>query len=415
MPSSSSTSAARPDVPQPARQVTHKLRDASVLYVNSFPGEHVGGGEVHLLHLIRAAVGAGMRVAAVTASSSLAEAIRDQGGAVVEDDLKTRVPSAVCRLVRYVRRSQAAIVQGTSPYTNLLARLAATVTGAYAIDTFHTQPASTLAFRSDAKALLSQKLRDSADAATRRLSTVSIAVSDAVRRDYLDRGANPSQVVVVHNGVDIAALTASTHASGEPVDAALYGPGPSIGSVGRLEPVKGFDVLLAAVPAVLAAHPDAQFLIAGDGPERKHLADLRGTSPTCADHVHLLGFVEPIASFLGHLDVYCLPSRSEGFNITILEAMALGIPVVATDVGGTAEAVNDGSTGILVPPERPDLLAAALDRMLSRPDIRREMGRNARRVAEERFEVTAMQEALLEVYHRVLTGEIRQRQRFRLR
>jgi hypothetical protein len=133
-----------------------------------------------------------------------------------------------------------------------------------------------------------------------------------------------------------------------------------VGTLGRLEPVKGLDVLLDAVPLVAEAVPGARFLLAGGGPEREALAARVASDPVLSERVTLLGFVPSAPAFLGMLDCYCLPSRSEGFNTTILEAMALGVPVVATDVGGTREAVRDGETGRLVPSGDPAALAVAL-------------------------------------------------------
>lgn len=150
-----------------------------------------------------------------------------------------------------------------------------------------------------------------------------------------------------------------------------------VASVGRLVPVKGLDVAIHAVASV----EGARLVIAGDGPDRGELeARARGT------RTRFLGRVGPEERdrLLAAADAFVLPSRvlasgrSEGLPVALLEAMAAGLPVVASDVGGIAELVRDGHDGLLVPPDRPDRLAAALGRLARDESLRRTLGRSAR-------------------------------------
>ena len=161
----------------------------------------------------------------------------------------------------------------------------------------------------------------------------------------------------------------------------------SVVAMGRLTHQKGFDVLIRAFASVVRRHPGATLTIWGSGPEHDTLialADRLGL----AGCVRLAGFVnEPFEALL-RSSVFVLPSRYEGFGLALAEAMALGMPVVATDCpSGPGEIVRDGVDGLLVPPEDPDRLADALCAVLDNPDLARRLAGNARDVR-ERFSLT---------------------------
>lgn len=147
-------------------------------------------------------------------------------------------------------------------------------------------------------------------------------------------------------------------------------------AVGRLIPLKAYDVLLQAL-ALLAGRGYAfQLSLAGDGPEREmlgRLADELGIG----DRVHLLGEVDNVPHLLQQAQIMVHPSRSEGLSNTILEGMAVGLPVVAACTGGTPEIVQDNHNGLLVPPDDPLALAAALGRLFAEPELRERLGKTA--------------------------------------
>ena len=150
--------------------------------------------------------------------------------------------------------------------------------------------------------------------------------------------------------------------------------GEVVGFVGRLEPRKGPLDLVEAAPAIRAARPQARVGLVGDDPfgaDPAYTARVRG-----ADGVEHHGWVDDAAGLMRHLDVLVVPSRAEPFGTVAAEAMAAGTPVVATRVGGLPEVVEDGVSGLLVEPGRPDALADAVVRVLER---RAEMGEAARR------------------------------------
>lgn len=196
-------------------------------------------------------------------------------------------------------------------------------------------------------------------------------------------GIRPERVRRIWNGVPVSEPRRRLPA--EPV---------RIGAMGRLVAQKGFDVLVRAVQRL--DHPgDVHVLIAGDGPEREALSRLATRRP-----VELTGFRHDVAGFLADLDVFCLPSRWEGLPFVLLEAMMLGVPVVATDVGDVREAAGPGA--VVVPPDDVAALAGALQSLLDDPARRVTLGRRAHERASSALTVGAMADATGAVYEEVL-------------
>jgi len=173
--------------------------------------------------------------------------------------------------------------------------------------------------------------------------------------------------------------------------------GPVIGTVGRLVPIKGHVWLLQAAPQVLAEFPGACFVFIGGGPlleELKRLAEELGISR----RVVFLGPRLDVPECLAALDVFALPSLNEGMGRVLIEAMAVGVPVVATRVGGIPDIVADRVTGLLVPPQDEKALASALLDLLRDPHRRRAYGEAARRSVDDRFDVTSMVKEIERLY-----------------
>jgi phosphatidylinositol alpha-1,6-mannosyltransferase len=163
-------------------------------------------------------------------------------------------------------------------------------------------------------------------------------------------------------------------------------------TVARLQKHKGMDTVIEALPAILARAPDVRYAVVGTGPDRERLVKLaqrRGL----ADRVRFIGGIDDQAlpAFYGLGSVYVGASRRaerlgvEGFGISLVEASACGLPVVAGDSGGIPDAVRDGETGFLVPPEEPAAFADAICRLLADPAAAKRMGQNGRRAVETYF------------------------------
>jgi glycosyltransferase involved in cell wall biosynthesis len=178
-----------------------------------------------------------------------------------------------------------------------------------------------------------------------------------------------------------------------------------IGCVARLSHQKGIAFLIESTPALLAGVPDAHVVLVGDGPLRAEL-EQQAVALGVRDRIHFVGRQEDIPSWLAAMDVFVLPSLFEGLPLSILEAMAAGLPVVATAVDGTPEAVEDGATGRLVPSEDAAALAAALVEVLATPGLAARLGA-AGRARAELYSESALVERLAAVYGAVLTHKRR--------
>jgi glycosyltransferase involved in cell wall biosynthesis len=161
--------------------------------------------------------------------------------------------------------------------------------------------------------------------------------------------------------------------------------------------VKDLPSLIDAFDELRRRLPQSHLVIAGDGPERARL-ELLIRDRELRRHVSLLGHRDDVRQILPALDVYANSSVSEGISITILEAMAAGIPVLATNVGGTPEIITDGTDGVLVPARRADILADMLIALAGAPLRRADFGAAGRLTVERRFRVDAMVDAYAQVY-----------------
>ena len=222
-----------------------------------------------------------------------------------------------------------------------------------------------------------------------------VCVCEAEAR--LARSIGPgARVRVVYNGV--------APAGDGPLDpriAELSSRGPVVGALAFLHRRKGLETLIDATPHVLKRHPRAQMAIVGDGPQLDALRT-RARQRNVANAVCFLGPSEDPLSVLRGMDVFVHPSWAESFPYVILEAMSLGRPIVASDVGGVREAVVNRESGLLVPPRDEHALAEALLAMLDDPIGRTRMGATAFNRVRERFTKTAMVGGLIDVYDELM-------------
>ncbi len=185
-----------------------------------------------------------------------------------------------------------------------------------------------------------------------------MVVSEQVRQQSIADGISPARIVLIPNGVAQAAAAADARPR---LRSQLGVPdgGSLVLSVGRLAPQKGHHYLLQAVPAVLAQWPQTVFALVGDGSSRPEL-EAEAQRLGIESQVRFLGTQANVPDWLAAADVFVLPSISEGLPVALLEAMIAGRAVVATDVGGVGEVVQDGQTGRLVPPADVPALAQGL-------------------------------------------------------
>ena len=209
--------------------------------------------------------------------------------------------------------------------------------------------------------------------------------------DYLiQRGINPSRITVVYNGINLNRLNTDSKRMEQLRQGLALPPGGSVvGMMARLFPVKNHATFLKAAAIIKQTIPDTRFALLGDGPLRRHLEEM-SQGLGLDSQVTFWGEQQDVGTYLSAFDIAVLTSDTEGCSNALLEAMALGKPVVATDVGGNREVVSYGETGILVPSGNAEALAEAVITLLRDPDMAQDMGRRGRERVVTRFSLESM-------------------------
>jgi glycosyltransferase involved in cell wall biosynthesis len=231
--------------------------------------------------------------------------------------------------------------------------------------------------------------------ATRKIDATVCYVTEDIRRHF-DAAHDGLARHMVPNG--IAALDPEDYP--RPED--LPTEGLNLGIVGRVSEVKGIDYALRAMAS--EAMPDlVRFVVIGTGSRLEPLRD-RALRAGLANRVIFLGFRRNIYDYLAHLDALLMPSLHEGLPYTLLEAMSLGRPILASSVGGLAEVLQDGETGLLFPPRDPDAIAAACRLLHGEPGLGPRLGRNAARRQREQYTLDGMIERYVEIYREAIAS-----------
>lgn len=368
-----------------------------ILHVQKVAG--IGGSERHLLDLLPGLAARGVEVSMVALTAGRADRFLEAAGARAVG--VTAIPAgpdvnpvAVARLVRICRRVRPDLVHTHLIHADLHGAMAAALAGVPTVASFHgTHPffERPAIRRTEARAL----------GRARRV----IAISGWVARFLADAGlAGPDKVRVVPYGVDPAVFSPP----GPAVRAEArrrFGVGDVacvVAITGRLVADKGHDTLLAALARLDGAA--VEVLVAGDGPERGRLERLAADLGV-AERVRFLGFCDDVRPVLAAADVAAMPTSArlrEGFGLAALEAQAMGVPVVASATASLPEVVADGETGLLVPPDDPSALAAALGTLAADPPRRAALGAAAARRAAACFGLDAMVDGTLAVYREAL-------------
>jgi glycosyltransferase involved in cell wall biosynthesis len=234
-----------------------------------------------------------------------------------------------------------------------------------------------------------------------------LAVSNQVAATLELGGVQRDRIRVLHSGLDSHWIQGDKGEAGTDLRQRLgiAAHADVVGTVGNLFPRKGYDIMLRALPEVIAMVPDVHYLVIGQGDEEyeKSLRALCGNLGLAA-RVHFIGFESRVRAFLDRMDVYVQPSLMEGFGIAVLEAMAREKPVVASRTGGLPDIVVDGETGLLVPPGHIGELARAVTSLLKDPARREAMGRKGRQRVMQQFTVEAMMRDLSSAYDMLIRG-----------
>ena len=206
-----------------------------------------------------------------------------------------------------------------------------------------------------------------------------VTVSRSIRQTLIERGVRPDLVTVIYEGVDLEWIDRQ-----KSVPLLSRKDGLVVGTVAHLSPEKGHETLLEAAAQLVSRFPRVTYLFVGEGRLKEQLTE-KADRLSIAEKVVFTGFRSDSEALMKEFDVFCLPSLSEGLSSAILAAMANRLPVIATDVGGIPELVVHRETGFLVPPKNPELLVAALSRLLDSKKQRCEMGKAGRERVENYF------------------------------
>lgn len=235
-----------------------------------------------------------------------------------------------------------------------------------------------------------------------RVSASIFAVSDQLKTDLARYTGIPlSRIEVLHNGVDLALFGADGERDKVRDELGIAENEIVVGSVGRLVGVKNYALLLRAVAGI--SHRQLRIVLVGDGPERANLASL-AQQLGIGDRVLLVGHRDDVTRLMSAMDIFVLPSLSEGMSNTLLEAMAHGIPPVVSDVGGNREIVKHDHDGLIFASGDADALAAHLVRLSEDGVERGELGRAARQRVSDAFGLEAMIDRYETLYERVARG-----------
>lgn len=368
-------------MPQPERQRT-------LLMVASSAG--FGGGERNLLDLALAMAERGWRVSVAVPAEGRLSALLDAAGIPwhVTPMGGSGVFQGISVLRRLYRWLKPDIVHAHGLRASLIARLAKPWTGVRLVYSLHGL--HYLHYPSALKRAAFQ----AGERLLRPLADSFVCVSEADRADAVAAGlVVPARTVVIPNG------TGRPSPAGRAAERGRLGLGRqcAVLSLTRLEYEKGADLLVDVAAEVIGAHPRARFLVAGEGSRRPEVEAAIATRGL-GDAVRLLGFSQDTGELLAAADVFLSTSRWEGLPYTVLEAMSAGLPVVAPAVGGMAEAVEDGVSGVLVAVGDTGAFADALSRLCADPRLRARMGKAGHARWESAFTLDRMLQSFETLY-----------------
>jgi glycosyltransferase involved in cell wall biosynthesis len=356
----------------------------TVLHTESSPG--LGGQEVRTLNESRWTAERRWRVLlACQPDGRLVGRAREAGVETVPVRMRGAFdPRALTALVRLIRRERVSLVHTHSSVDAWLAGMAARVCRVPVVRTRHVSIA----------------IRRGPNPVYRWLADRVITSGEAIRRMVLDAGVPAERVIAIPAGVNLEAFPFGGRSPA--VVRELDLGAPVIGSVAMFRGSKGHAQLLQAFATVHAKRPGASLLLVGDGPRRAWVEQL-ARDAKLSDAVVFTGFRPDVPALLGAMDCFALAStRTEGVPQALLQAFAVGVPVVASRIGGIPEVVSDGETGLLVESGSVEALAAAILRVLDDSDTAARRARAARALVEQRFSHEASITRLLRLYDELL-------------
>lgn len=361
-------------------------------------GGEFGGAERHILNL---ATAMDPQRVAITVCCLFADPFvkvaREEGTNALAIPMRHKLDfSIITKLRDVIKQEDVDLVHTHGVRANLVGRLAARLAGR---DTVVTTVHSLLA--QDYPELLSRLANMFIERASRGLTTHFIAVSGGLQKALLQQGIPEKKITVIYNGLNPDDFKRNCTPGAWRKKMGIAPDVPLVAMIGRLHPVKGHRFFLKAAADILQSRPDVRFLVVGCGPERAGLEEY-AKHLEISDSVIFTGFVSDVSEILPDLNLLVIPSLWEGFGLTALEAMVVGVPVVATSVGGLPEVVEHGTTGLLVPPADEAGLVRGIAWMLDHPREAGDMAQSAKAAVELKFTASVMARKTEDLYRRLL-------------
>jgi glycosyltransferase involved in cell wall biosynthesis len=351
-----------------------------------------GGAQKLLVTFAAEARRRGIKVTVVCLSdndhtSVIADELVQEGAQLVRfPSARLADPVRLWRIIRFLRRERATVVHTHLTYANILGTLAARIAGVPVVSSLHLAGLD--------PDLLPRK-QQIENAVLRTLSNGIIAVGYAAADEYRSL-LNNKPIEVIHNAVDAIPWIDETQRTAIRTELLGDPARPMLLSVGRLTSIKALPDMVDAFAQVASVHPEATLIMVGSGDQQAAI-EQRIAHHGLADRVSMIGARDDIPRLLPAADLFVSSSYREGLPIAVLEAMAAGLPVVATSVGDVPRVVVEG-TGVVVPPHQPEQLASAINRLLADPAQLRAMGASAKAHVTQHHSPAVWVDQLMNVY-----------------
>lgn len=297
------------------------------------------------------------------------------------------------RLARYVRRNLIQIVHSYGFYPNVFTVPVARMAGASIV----------VASIRDTGDILSP-IQRRVQKMVCKLADCVLVNAEAIRESLIQQGYDPCNIVVIRNGITVSRFERKQRGAILRQELGLPAAARLVGVFSRLNRMKGVEYFLEAAKVLAERLPDVCFLVVGDGGIRPELEE-RAARLGLGGRIVFTGFRSDIPDLLSEAAVSVLPSLSEGISNTLLESMASGVPVVATRVGGNPEVVEDGVSGLLVPPRDSAALAAAIGRILEDEQLASALGQAGMRRVSELFSIESSVHQTEHLYERLVEAK----------
>jgi len=225
-----------------------------------------------------------------------------------------------------------------------------------------------------------------------------ISISEYARHDYIQSGVLPSKCIKIYNGIDLIKFSNKKIKTNNKI---------IVGNIGRLEAWKGQHVLLKAIPLILLKQTNVQFVFVGNGSKKKYYIEL-SKELGIQSNVTFLNSTDDIIEVFKTFNIFVHTSiEPEPFGRVIIEAMAMGLPVISTNIGGPKEIISNNINGYLIKPDDPELLSEKIIHLITHPEIRFKFGKSAIKTVKEKYDIRMTTENIEKLYKELLSNEIK--------